>query len=189
MKSQEVDFIDAVIKNPRFLTSTAADESRADFFDELAESTRKLTVLQKYSVEDAAARQKSAEQSRRDLLQSYRTLLERYRRHAERNILIATPQLEYKAQKFLTDYFERDFPNCGLYFLALECKGRLLCHEKFTSLTFALKEDAKTLTDFAAQFNITEIFADSRVKYDSAILIEWFKSCGLPVNIFALKEI
>ena len=188
LKSQAVDFIDAVIKNPRFLTSTAADQRRADFFDELAESTRKLTVLQKYSEEDAAARQKSVEQSQRDLSQSYRTLLEHYREHAARNILIATPQLDDAAQIFLTDYFERGFPNCGLYFLALERKGRLLCYEKFTSLTFALNEDAETLTDFAAQFNITEIFADNKVKYDSAILIEWLKSCGLPVNIFALKE-
>ena len=189
LKSQEVNFIDAVIKNPRFLTSTVADFRRADFFDELAESTRKLTVLQKYSVEDAAARQKSAEQSQRVFLQSYRTLLERYRRHTERNILIVTPQLDDAAQKFLADYFERNFPNCGLYFLALERKGRLLCYEKFTSLIFALKEDADTLNEFAAQFNVTELFASNRIKYNSEILVEWFKSCGLPVNIFALKEI
>lgn len=189
LKSQEVDFIDAVLKNPRFLTSTVADERRKKFFADFAKSTRKITVLQNYLEEDAVTRQKVAEQSQRDLSQSYQAVLEHYRERSERNVLIATPFLEDKAQKFLADYFEQGFPNCGLYFLALERKGQFVCNEKSTSLTFALKEDADTLSDFAAQFNITEIFADNKVRYDSTILVEWLNSCNLPVNIFALKEI
>lgn len=189
LKSQEVDFIDAVLKNTRFITSTVADTRRADFFKEFAKYKRKLNLLQKYSEDDAAARQKVVEQSQRNLSESYQAILEHYRQNSERNILVATPPLEEEAQKFLAKYFDEGFPNCGLYYLQLERTGQFLCHEKFTSLTFALKEDVNTLADFAEQFNITEIFADNRVKYDSAILVEWLNSCGLPVNVFSLSEI
>ena len=190
LKSEEIDFIDAVIKNPRFLTSTVADERRKNFFDEFKNYKRKLPLLQKYSdEEDFIARQKVAEQNQRNFSERYKALLEHYRKKFDRNILIATPLLSDEARKFLANYFERGFENCGLYFLTLERKGQFLCNEKFTSLTFALKEDAEILSEFAAQFNITEIFADNRVKYDSAVLVEWLNSCGLPVNVFALSEI
>ena len=187
-KSQEIDFIDAVLKNPRFLTSTVADGRRKNFFDEFAGHKRKLAVLQKYLEEDAAARQKVAEQNQRNLSKCYQELLEHYRKNFERNILVITPPLEGEAQKFLANYFERIFPNCGLYFLQPEINGQFLCNEKFTSLTFALNRNAETLSDFAAQFNITEIFAENRVKQDSLLLLEWLNSCGIPAKLFSLSE-
>ena len=102
--------------------------------------------------------------------------------------MVVTPPLDDDARKFLGDYFGQSFPGCGLYLLQPESKGRLVCNEKITSLDFALREDAATLTNFAKQFNITEIFADNMVKYDSPAVVDWINGCGLPVNVFSLKE-
>ena len=187
LKTQPVDFIDLVMKNPRFITSTIPDERRKKFFTEYAKYKYKLSALQKYAEQDdAAVRQKVSEKSQRNLMASYQAILEHYRKKFERNILVVTPPLDTKAQEFLGEYFEQSFPNCGLYLLAPESKGQLLCYERFTSLTFALKEDADTLKDFAEQFNITEIFADDKVKYDSAVVVDWINDCGLSVNVFSL---
>lgn len=189
LKTQPIDFTDLVLKNPRFITSTIPDERRTKFFTEYAKYKYKLSALQKYAEQDnAVARQKVSEKSQRNLMESYQAILEHYRKSFTRNILVVTPPLDAKAQKFLGEYFEQGFPDCGLYFLQPESKGNLICYEKFTSLTFALAENADTLAGFAEQFNITEIFADDKVKYDSVIVVDWLNACGLPVNVFSLAE-
>ena len=187
LKTKPVEFIDLVLKNPRFITSTIPDERRKKFFTEFAKYKYKLAALQKYAEQDdAAIRQKVSEKSQRNLMASYQALLGHYRQKFERNILVVTPPLDDNAKKFLGDYFEESFQDCGFYLLSPEGKGQLVCYEKLTTLTFALKEDAATLADFAEQFNITEIFADDKVKYDSSVVVDWLNACGLPVNVFSL---
>jgi len=189
LKTQEFRLIDILLNNPRLITSAIADERRKKFFDDFAAYKYKLPVLQKYAEEDnAAARQAVSEQNQCNLMTGYQTVLDVWRKQFARNVLIVTPPLDDDAKKFLGDYFGQSFPNCGLYLLQPESKGRLACSEKITSLVFALREDAATLTNFAKQFNITEIFADNMVKYDSPAVVDWINSCGLPVNVFSLKE-
>ena len=189
LKTREFGLTDILLNNPRLITSTIADERRKKFFAEFFKYRYKLAVLQKYSDEDnAAARQAASEKNQCNLVASYQAILDGLRKQFVRNILVVTPPLDDNARKFLGDYFVQSFPNCGLYLLQPESKGRLVCNEKITSLDFALKEDAATLTNFVKQFNITEIFADNLVKYDSPAVVEWINVCGLPVNVFSLKE-
>ena len=188
LKTQEVELIDLVLKNPRFITSSVADERRKKFFSEIAKYKHKLGLLQKYSEEeDVDARQKVSEQSQRSLMENYQAILNDYRKKFERNVLVVTPPLDEDAQKFLGEYFEKGFQNCGLFLLQPESKGKLICIEKLTSLVFTIKEDVTTLSEFAKQFNITEIYADNKVKYDSPTVVDWLNACGLPVNVFALS--
>lgn len=189
LKTLELRLTEILMNNPRLITSTIADERRKKFFSEFFKYRYKLAVLQKYSDEDnSAARQAVSEKNQCNLVASYQAILDDLRKQFTRNILIVTPPLDDNARKFLGEYFEQSFPLCGLYLLQPESKGRLVCNEKITSLDFALKEDAATLTNFVAQFNITEIFADNMVKYDSSVVVEWINGCGLPVNVFSLKE-
>lgn len=188
LKTQEVELLDMVMKNPRLITSTVADERRKKFFVELSKYKYKVGLLQKYlEEENADARQKASEQSQRSLMENYQSLLNDYRKKFTRNVLIVTPPLDEDARRFLSEYFEKGFQNCGLFLLQPESRGRLICSEKLTSLVFTIKEDAATLSEFAKQFNLTEIYADNKVKYDSPVVVNWLNACGLPVNVFALS--
>lgn len=187
LKTQSVDLLDIVLKNPRLTTSAIVDERRKKFFVEFSKYKYKIGLLQKYSDEEnTEARQKVSEKNQRNLMVNYQAFLDGYRKKFEQNILVVTPPLEADAQELLDEYFTNNFQNCGLFLLQPESKGKLICFEKLTSLVFTIKEDAAMLSQFAKQFNFTEIYADNKVKYHSPVVVDWLNACGLPVNVFAL---
>ena len=188
LKHAAVEFIDVVTRNPRLTTSTVADGRRKVFFVEFFKYAGKLTNMKKYlENDDANVRQSVGDKSQRALIKSYQEIFDYYRKNAERNILVVTPPLDDKAQEFLNGYFDKNAQGCGLYFMQPEGKGQLVCKEKLSTLTFTLAENLNTLTDFAKQFNVTEVFVENKIKYESPAIVEWINGCGLPVNIFSLK--
>lgn len=188
LKHETVTFFDAVTRNPRLTTSAIADSRRRLFFAEFSKYTSKIANMKKHlENSDANVRRQISDKSRRTLIQSYEEIFDYYRKHAERNILVVTPLLDDKAQAFLNGYFEKNFQDCGLYFMQLEGKGQLVCTEKMSTLTFELDEDPNVLNEFAKQFNVTAVFAENKVKYESPVLVRWINGCGLPVDIFNLN--
>ena len=188
LRTQAVDFLNVVTRNPRLTTSAIADNRRKVFFIEFVKYTNRIANMKKYlEKDDVNIRQQISDKTQRALIQSYEEIFDYYRKNAERNILVVTPPLDDKAQEFLDGYFEKNLPDCGVYFMQLEGDGQLVCKEKMSTLTFELDEDPDMLTEFAKQFHVTEIFAENKVKYESPTLVKWINHCGLPANIFSLS--
>ena len=188
LKTQAVSFLDVVTRNPRLTVPSVADAKHKFFFAEFNKYTSKIANMKKHlEREDSNVRQQVSDKVQRALIQSYQEIFDYYRKNSTRNVLVVTPKMDEKAQQFLGGYFEKNLPDCNLYLMQLEGDGQLACLEQMSTLTYELDEDAETLTEFAKQFNITEVFAENKVKYESPTLVRWINHCGLPAKIFSLS--
>lgn len=189
LKLRQVKFFDAVRYNPAMTVPLAADGRRGNFFAHFSAIADKFAVMQYYAQQDdSAVRKQVAEQNHRALMQSLQEIAANLRRKFERNVLIfATPRDE-REQKILGDYFEQNIPNVGVYILRPVGKGKIFCAENFSSLSFVLNETPDVLSAFAKQFKVAAIFVDRSIKFDSPVVVEWLKSCGLPIQPFTSAQ-
>ncbi len=161
-----------------FMIPLAADSRREKFFAEIAKSATPIAVMQKYFLEDTTEiRKEASRKSSRIYNEIYNAVAAHIRQKFEKNILIVAAPHED---------FEKQFPNCGLYFLYINDKGQLICKENFSSLTFEQKDSA-ALTDLVKKFNVAEIFVEEPPKIESPVVTDWLKNCGLLVQTLKSK--
>ncbi len=178
LKTKQIKFIDAVKKNTNVILSKPMDTRRENFFVDLAQSSDKVDVLQKYCDQDISAMSKEfSKQKQIAFRKSYQALAAQVRKNFEDNVLIVAAPAEDLEQRF---------PNRAVYFLYLNSKGQLICKENFSALTFEQKEVA-ALADFAKEFNVTEIYVEEPSGVESPIVSEWLKTCGLPIKTLNAK--
>ena len=172
LKKQEVKFTDAIKKNQYAISPTIADTRRENFFADFAKTADKFAVMEKYYYqEDEAIRKETIKQNQRAFKKNYREFVAQIRKNFKRNILVATSTTDAVAKKSLIADLERNYPNCGIYLLQPAAEGKLVCTETFSSLDFEPGAEPDAFTDFAAKFNITDIFVDKDFKFDSTAAI------------------
>ncbi len=184
LKTQPVKFANAVRSNIHAMVPTTADSRRKDFFADFAKSADKFAVMEKYYYQnDDDIRKAASAQQSRNFRQTLNDVAAQIRKTFKRNILVVTsiPAADAVAKKSLLNQFESDFPGCGVYILQ-RADAKLVCTENFSLIAFDVKEDNDALNDFAKKYNVTEIFSDNQ--FDSPVMSEWLKACGLPVKFF-----
>lgn len=181
---RQVRFFDAALKNPAFIVPLAADSRREIFFANIKQIADKFAVMQYFAAQDdSAIRKQVGEKNRHALMQSYQEIAAQIRQNFKRNVLIMVHNWGGGAEIFLDHYIKQHYQNCGVYILQRE-EGRFICTERFSSLTFALKEDPAALTEFADKLNITEIFANHLINFNLPLIANWLVSCGRPFKFF-----
>ena len=139
-----------------------------------------------YYQDDAAIRKEAIGQDSRNFWAKYNSIAEHIRKRFKRSVLVIASPRDAEAQKVLDDYLKQKFPDCGIYCLKFKEAGKLICTEKFSSLTVELKEDFAALTNSIKQFNITDIYTDNPSQFPSAVVTEWLKIfCGLSVQMLS----
>jgi coenzyme F420-reducing hydrogenase beta subunit len=190
LKIQQINFVDAVKKNTRYVSPTIADSRRETFFAELAESNDWYEVMQKYYNKDSLAIQNETFRKNEETFrETFTAITERIRQRFEKNILVVfTPEYDGE-QKNLSMFFERTFKNCGIYTLQPGKRVPFACTEGFSLITSPLKDVAE-LSDFVKQRNITEIFVKLPLDFgdNSSLMTDWLNSCGLPARTFVQKS-
>lgn len=173
LKTQQVRFSDAMNKNRRLISPSAADSRRKNFFADLAKNDDWLAVMQKYHAqEDEEILKDTSKRNGAAFGKNIQVLAAQVRKKFEKNILIVGE---------VPENFEQQFQNCGVYSLSLNAKGKFICTERFSLLTFEQKDTA-TLSDFVKKFNVTEIFIKEPLEFESSFVADWLKTCGLPVK-------
>ena len=172
MKKKPVKFIDALKNNTHITTPTIADTRRNAFFDELATAKDWFAVMQKYrDQKDEELRKELNKKKAVIFRKNLNEIAAQIRQKFEENILVVGAPAE--------NNFEQQFPNCGVYFLNLNDKGKLICTEKFSLITFEQK-DVDTLNDFVQKFRITKVIVNDPMNFESPIVSEWLKTSNLP---------
>ena len=186
MKAQPVNSYRALASNRHFVTAMVADPRRESFFADCVKATDKLAVMEKYFYQDdETIRNEVLGRERRNFKTKYNAVAEHLRKHFKRNVLVVTSPPDEAAQKSLDNYLVQEFADCGVYLLKFQEPGKLTYTKVFSSLTAELKEDFAALINFVKQFNITEIYVEEPPKFDSSVVTEWLKTCGLPVRTFS----
>ena len=185
--AQPVSFIEATKKNPRSLIQSAADSRRKNFFADFIKNADKFAVIEKYYYQDD--RKFSKETSQKNQL-AYKKILQdilsQIRQQFEKNILVVVNPVEDMQKKF-EKFFEQNFKNCGIYFLSPDKNEQLICKETFSSLTFNFK-DGEELSNFAKEFNLSNVYAENPLNWRVNFFLEWLKGSGLPLQTFSLKS-
>ena len=103
--------------------------------------------------------------------------------------MIAASLREKTDQEYLANLFEQRFKNFGIYILQPKDEGQFICTENFSGVNFDLKDSA-ALTDFVKKYNIKMVFAEKPLNFgeSSSLMIDWLKTCGLPVKLFAQRK-
>ena len=178
---QQVSLPDALKKNPRLIAPSIADPRRGNFFSDYANAEDKFAVIQKYfHKDDKTLRPQIDAYDKLNVAKRYQSIAAQIRQQFEKNILVVISSNE---QKFFANYFEQQFPNCGIYSLQPQ-EDKFICLEKFSSIVFTLKDFA-ALNDFAKRFNVAEIFAERSLIIDSPPIKNWLDTCNLPIKIFS----
>ena len=190
LKVQQVNFTDAINKNKLFISPTVCDSRRETFFADLANSEDWFSVMKKYYDKDDREFTKERSDKQRDLYEeNLQEILSSVRRQFEQNVLVVASVRNNEEQKLLSDFFDKNFKNCGVYLLQPKDEGQLVCTEKFSGIKFDLK-DAAELTDFVKNYNLTEIFVEKPLDdfgESMSLIIDWLNDCGLPVKDFSAK--
>ena len=183
---KQVKFHAAIRRNPVFMRPCVADTRRENFFADFYKSDNKLGVMHKYFLEDnTEIRKENGVKNGRMYNETYRAVVAHIRKQFKKNILVITPPLDDNALKALESHFEQNFSDCGVYLLKFKDKGLLNCTETFSSVAFDLKDEVAALNNLVKQYNITEICAEEPPQFDSSVVTEWLKTCGLPVRTFS----
>ena len=188
LKSTQIKFVDAVRKNKLFVSPTMADSRRENFFNDLAKTDDWVAVLQKYSAQDDTEFRKATGKKNSAAFQkSLREILAPLRQKFAQNLLVVSSLRERAEQKNLESFFEQNTQNCGLYFL--QPKDAFVCAENFSGSRTDLK-DAAALTNFVKQYNIGGVCVEKPLNFGDGFsaIVEWLKTCGLPVKLFAPKK-
>ncbi len=172
LNSRPVSFGKATSYNPSSIIADNMDPRRESFFADFAKTADKFAVMEKYYYqEDEAIRKKVKKQNSTSFQKNYREIAAQIRKNFKRNILVATSTTDAAAKKSLIADLERNYPNCGIYLLQPAAEGKFICTETFSSLDFEPGAEPDAFTDFAAKFNITDIFIDKDFKFDSTAAI------------------
>jgi len=171
LKKQEVNFIDALKNNTHITTPTIADTRRNTFFDELTIAKDWFAVMQKYCDQKDEEIRKELNKKKVALFKrNLHEIAAQIRQNFEKNILIVGAPLK--------NNFEQQFPNCGVYFLNLNDKGKLICTENFSLLTFEQK-DVASLNDFVQKFRITKVIVNELMNFESPVVSKWLQTNNL----------
>lgn len=178
-----VHFADTLKNNPALIISLPADPRRKNFFDDTKHSNDKFAVMQQYAYQDdKEIRRQVDEQNQRALTQNYQKVAAQIRQRFKKNILLVSGPLDKNALEIFGNFIEQNFPQVGAYLLRPLDNERLLCTENFSSLNFTLKDTPADLSAFARDFNIASLLVEQPTRFDSPVLIEWIKYCGLPTQ-------
>ena len=188
LKTQEIKFADAVKKNPRFLSPTVADPRREKFFADLAKNADWFSVMQKYFEDDEKILKETGKKNDAAFKKKFSDVLAQLKKNFAQNILVVSSAREGTEQKNLEKFFEDGLTSCAVYFLQPTGYGQLVCTENFSDEKFDLKDTA-ALTDFAKQYKISAVCVEKPLNFgdDSSAIIDWLKTCDLPVKLFAQK--
>ncbi len=186
LKTQQVKFVNTLKKNPHVISPTIADSRRKDFFADFAKNADKFAIMEKYFYEDDAEIVKETrKKNRRAFNTNLNAILAPIRQQFEKNILVAVNPVE-DMQKKLEKFFERNFQNCGLYFLTPAEDEQFTCKETFSSQTFTFK-DIAALADFAEKFKLTNVCVENPLSWQSQAFLDWLKGSNLPLQLFTPK--
>ncbi len=188
LKVKQVKFVDVAKRNKFFISPTAADSRRKKFFNDLAENDDWFAVMQKYyAQDDAEIRKATAKKNRVAFIRKLRAVLAPLRQNFAQNLLVVSSLREGAEQKNLESFFEQNTQDCGLYFL--QPKDAFVCAENFSGVVTDLKDGA-ALTDFVKQYNIGGVCVEKPLNFGESFsaIVEWLKTCGLPVKLFAPKK-
>lgn len=184
LKSLPVKFFDAIKKNPRIISPKIADSRRRNFFADLNAATDKFAVLLNYFYTENT--DKNASKNNRLAFQNkLQAILDPIRQNFNKNILVAVNEIE-PVKKKLEFFFERNFHDCGIYFLSFH-DNIFDCKELFSAQSFLLN-DLAYLDSFARNFNITNIFLENPLSWQQPQFLEWVKLTSLPVQLFTTKS-
>ncbi|MBR0260478.1 MAG: Coenzyme F420 hydrogenase/dehydrogenase, beta subunit C-terminal domain [Selenomonadaceae bacterium] len=189
LNAKQVKFADAVKKNSRFIAPTLSDQRREKFFAELAENPDWFSVMRQYYIQGDEEIRKIRNKNNGALFKKmFQEILSPMRKQFSQNALIVSSVRDKSGQEFLATFFEQNLENCGFYFLQPRDNGKFLCTENFSGFKFELK-DNDALSGFVKKYNITGIFVEKPLDFGelSPLIIEWLKTCGLPVQLFAQK--
>ena len=188
LKKQQIKFADAVKKNPRFLAATVADSRREKFFADLASNTDWVSVMRKYNEDDETLSKETGKRNSVAFKKKFAEILTQVRQKFAQNILVVSSVREDEEHKKLEGFFEQGLKNCVKYFLRPKEEGQFVCTENFSGVKFDL-QDIAALTDFVKQYNMTAVCVEKPLNFGdaSSAIVEWLKTCGLPVKLFAQK--
>ena len=189
LKTQEIKFADAVKKNPRFLSPTIADPRRRKFFAALAKNADWFAVMQKYFEDDEVAVKETAKKNGAAFRKKFSDVLAQVKKNFAQNILVVSSAREGAEQKNLEKFFEDGLTNCAVYFLRPTGDGQFVCTENFSGAKSDL-QNISALTDFVNRYKINAVCVEKPLNFgdDSSAMIDWLKTCGLPVKLFAQKK-
>ena len=177
LSKQEVKMVVALRKNTAFLASAFASKWRENFFEDLAKTLDKLSVMQRYFYQDDTEIRKEISRNNVSAYRkNYQAIARHIRKNFNKNILVISEPRED---------FEQQFPNCGVYFLQTIDSEQLVCTENFSSLKFKLKAESVELKRLAKRFNITEIYISEPLNCNSTVVTDWLKNCKLPIQNFS----
>ena len=190
LKSKQVNFLDAFKKNPRLISPAIADSRREKFFGELIKSNDWFAIMQKNypQADDEKARKITGKESLDVFKKNLQEILAQVRQKFAQNILIISSIREKDEQKVLENFFEQSLKNCALYFLQPKDAGQFVCVENFSGVILDLKDTA-ALSDFVKNYNIAGIFVEKSLNFGDnlSVIVEWLKTCGLPIKVFAQR--
>ena len=189
LKTQQVNFVEAIKKNPRVVTPTLADSQRENFFADLAKNDDWLAVMKKYRAQNDEDIKKESNKKQEALYEkNLQEILSSVRRQAAQNVLVVSSVRDNDGQKLLKDFFEHNLKNCGMYFLQPKEDGQFVCTEIFSDAEFNFKDTAE-LTLFVKKNNLSGIFVEKPLNFGEsfALIVDWLKTCGLPVKLFRAK--
>ena len=190
LKTQQVKFVEAIDKNKFFISPTAPDSRREDFFAELAKSKDWFATMQKYHAQDdEEIRKDTAKRNGASFRKSLQEILAPIRQQFSQNVLVVSSIRERESQKILEHFFEQNLKNCGVYFLQPKDEGQFTCVENFSGAKINLKE-LTALSDFIKKYNIAEVFVEKPLNFgeSSTVIVDWLKNCGLPAKLFQAKK-
>ena len=189
LKTQAVDFLKAITKNTGFIMSFSAEPRRKEFFADFAKAADKLAVMEKYFAHDLneTARKKVDRKNDYAFVKAYNEIAAQIREKIKQNFLIVTTYTDDEVKKFLLDYFERHFPNSGLYILRLADDGNYICTENFSALTFNVKDEVDAIAEFVNQLNVEKVIIEKTMKFNTRNFINWLKTSGLSAQAFSRK--
>ena len=187
LRTQRVKFSSPMLSNRRLISPIVADPRRKKFFEEFAKVSDTFAVMQKYFYQNnPALNKKVAEQNKINFMKRYRAIATLFHQKTKENILVITAPLDARKKFWVNNYFDKNFPDASVYFLQPEGDGELFLMDNFSSVRGKIKEDAENLSKFASNITLTKIFCDKEAKFDTTVVPDWLKTCGVPVKMFSL---
>ena len=117
-------------------------------------------------------------------MQSYQEIIMNLREQFTQNVLVMVTPRDERRLKMLGDYIDRKLPTSNVYILQPAGNGQLICHEKFSSLNLAVKNNSTAMMNLIKKLHVEKIFIEQSIVDKSPNATEWLKSCGVPAQAF-----
>ncbi len=190
LNKKQVRFADAIKRNKLFIAPTTADSRREKFFAELTASDDWFAVMQKYFAQnDAEFFKESSKKTGAVFQKNLQTILDPIRQNFPKKFLVVSSVRDKDAQENLVNFFEQSIKKCAFYFLQPGENGQFIFRENFSGANFEVKK-ISALNDFVNKFGITKVCVEKPLNLgdNTAAVIKWLKTCGLPIKLFVQKN-